>query len=65
VMGQETAALALAMVSTKPADHFSATAGGYFAGMVRKAEKGELRLERTLWALREAKWGKGVRRRAH
>jgi hypothetical protein len=32
--------------------------GGYFAGMVRKAEKGELHLERTLWALRQAKWGK-------
>ncbi len=30
----------------------------YFAGMVRKAEKGELHLERTLWALRQAKWGK-------
>jgi hypothetical protein len=25
---------------------------------MRKAERGELRLERTIWALREAKWGK-------
>jgi hypothetical protein len=32
--------------------------GGYFAGMLRKYEKGELRLAGTLWALREAKWGK-------
>jgi hypothetical protein len=26
--------------------------------MLRKYEKGELRLAGTLWALREAKWGK-------
>jgi hypothetical protein len=31
--------------------------------MLRKAEKGELHLDRTLWALREAKWGKPDRRR--
>jgi hypothetical protein len=43
---------------TKDAGHFTRGAGGYFAGMARKAERGELRLERSLWALREAKWGK-------
>jgi replication initiation protein RepC len=63
IMGRDTAALALAIVSTKQDGHFSSSAGGYFAGMVRKAEKGELHLERTLWALREAKWGKPDRRR--
>ena len=56
-MGREQAALALAIVSTKPAAHFTRGAGGYFAGMVRKYERGELHLERTLWALREQKWG--------
>ena len=58
LMGRETAAVALAIVSTKAESHFSRSAGGYFAGMVRKAEAGELHLERTLWALRDAKWGK-------
>jgi replication initiation protein RepC len=57
VMGRDTAALALAIVSTKPAAHFTSGAGGYFAGMVRKAARGELRLERTLWALKDRKWG--------
>ena len=64
-MGRDRAALALAIVSTKPADHFSRSAGGYFAGMVRKAERGELRLERSLWALREARYGKPNQRRAN
>jgi replication initiation protein RepC len=41
LMGREQAALALAIVSTKPAAHFTRGAGGYFAGMVRKAERGE------------------------
>jgi replication initiation protein RepC len=52
VMGREGAALALAIVSTKPDGHFTRGPGGYFGGMVRRAEKGELYLERTLWALR-------------
>jgi replication initiation protein RepC len=65
IMGREQAALALAIVSTKPAAHFIRGAGGYFAGMVRKAERGELHLDRSLWALREAKWGKADKRRVH
>jgi replication initiation protein RepC len=63
IMGREDAAVALAIVSTKQEGHFTKGAGGYFAGMLRKAEKGELHLDRTLWALREAKWGKPDRRR--
>lgn len=63
IMGREGAALALALVSTKDERHFTSSAGGYFAGMVRRAERGELHMERTLWALREAKWGKPDRRR--
>jgi replication initiation protein RepC len=65
IMGREYAALALAIVSTKETAHFTSGAGGYFAGMVRKAERGELHLDRTLWALREAKWGKADKRRVH
>ena len=66
IMGRETAALALAIVSTKQDGHFRSGPGGYFAGMVRKSEKGELYLDRTIWALREAKWGKADRtRRPH
>jgi len=58
VMGREGATLALALVSAKPDGYFSSGPAGYFGGMVKKAEKGELFLERSLWALREAKWGK-------
>ena len=58
VMGRPYAAVALALVSTRGAGHFTSGPGGYFAGMLRKYEKGELRLAGTLWALREAKWGK-------
>jgi replication initiation protein RepC len=61
-MGREQAALALAIVSTKAPGHFTRGAGGYFAGMVRKAARGELRLERSIWALRQAKWGRADKR---
>jgi replication initiation protein RepC len=61
-MGRDRAVLALAIVSTKDAAHFSRSAGGYFAGMVRKDERGELHLERSLWALREVRYGKTPRR---
>ena len=65
VLGRELAAVALALVTTRPEGHFTSGPAGYFAGMVRKAEKGELHLERSLWKLREIKWGKPDRRRAH
>ncbi len=53
-MGRELAAVALAIVSTKEAEHFQTSPGGYFHGMVTKAKAGELHLERTVWALRRA-----------
>jgi replication initiation protein RepC len=53
-MGRELAAVALAIVSTKEAEHFRTTPGGYFHGMVAKAKAGELHLERSVWALRRA-----------
>jgi Replication protein C C-terminal region len=50
-MGRELAAVALAIVSAKEADHFQISPGGYFRGMVAKAKAGELHLERTVWPL--------------
>jgi replication initiation protein RepC len=51
-MGREEAAIAVAIVSAKPKDHFRTTPGGYFFGMVAKAKAGELNLARTIWGLR-------------
>ena len=53
-MGRDLAAVALAIVSTKEPEHFRTTPGGYFRGMVQKANAGELHLERTVWAMRRA-----------
>ena len=53
-MGRELAAVALAIVSTKEAEHFRTSPGGYFHGMVAKAIAGELHLDGTVWALRQA-----------
>jgi replication initiation protein RepC len=53
-MGREQAAIAIAIVSAKPAEHFRSTPGGYFHGMVAKAKTGELNLGRTIWGLRQA-----------
>lgn len=64
LMGRPYAALAVALVSTRPPEHFTSGAAGYFAGMVKKFEKGELHLDRTLWRLRDQKWGDAGRRRA-
>ena len=58
VMGREYATVALALVSTRPAGHFISGPGAYFAGMLRKFERGELCLSRTLWKLKADAWGK-------
>ena len=52
VIGREEAAIAVAIVSAKPAGHFRSSPGGYFHGMVAKAKAGELNLARTIWGLR-------------
>jgi replication initiation protein RepC len=62
-MGEQYTAVAVAIVSTRSREHFSSSAGGYFAGMLRKFRQGELHLERTLWRLRDEKWGKRDKRR--
>ena len=51
-MGREQAAIAVAIVSAKPAEHFTSSPGGYFHGMVAKARAGALNLGRTVWGLR-------------
>ena len=53
-MGREQAAVALAIVSTKPSDHFRGSPGGYFHGMVARARAGELNLARSIWGIRAA-----------
>jgi replication initiation protein RepC len=64
VMGREMAAIALAIVSTKDPDYFTRTAGHYFHGMVERAKRDELHLDRTLWGLRGAKRDKSEQGRA-
>jgi replication initiation protein RepC len=51
-LGRPLAAVALAIVSTKPRQHFTRGAGGYFAAMIKRAKVGELHLDRSLWKLR-------------
>jgi replication initiation protein RepC len=54
-MGRECAAVAVALVWARAAEHFRTSPGGYFYGMVAKARAGELNLVRTIWGLRQAK----------
>jgi len=56
-MGREQAAIALAIVSAKPAEHFTSTPGGYFSGMVARAKAGTLNLSRTIWGIRSRQHG--------
>jgi replication initiation protein RepC len=58
-MGREEAAIALAIVSAKPAGHFTSSPGGYFHGMVAKAKAGNLNLGRTVWGMRTAGMASG------
>jgi replication initiation protein RepC len=51
-LGRDLAAVALALVSTKPQGHFTRGAGGYFAAMIKRAKAGELHLDRSIWKLR-------------
>jgi hypothetical protein len=44
-------AAALAIISTKDPEHFTASSGGYFQGM-RQGQVGELHLDHTVWTLR-------------
>ena len=52
VLGRNMAAIAVAVVSAKPENHFRGSPAGYFHGMVNKARSGELRLDKTIWGMR-------------
>jgi hypothetical protein len=41
IVGRQMAVVILAVVSTKPQEHFTRGAGGYFAAMVKRARTGE------------------------
>ena len=58
LLGRDGATLAIAIVATKEEGYFTTSAGGYFGGMVRRAAKGELWLEKSLWGLRQKKYGR-------
>jgi len=45
-------AIAIAIISAKPAAYFRSTPRGYFHGMVMKAKTGGVDLARTVWGLR-------------
>ena len=60
--GCEAAAIALALVSAKPAGHFTSSPGGYFYGMVAKAKASELNLTRTIWGFRTGSRHEGKER---
>ena len=62
-MGREKAAIALAIVSAKPPEHFTTSPGSYFFGMVERAKTGDLNLARTIWGIRSGtkQPGKGAR----
>ncbi len=55
LLGRVGAAIAVAIVSTKDPEHFRTTPGGYFRGMIKKAEARELNLDRTIWGLRTSR----------
>jgi len=54
ILGRNMAAIAVAVVSAKPGNHFRGSPAGYFHGMVNKAKSGELRLDKTIWGMRGA-----------
>jgi replication initiation protein RepC len=63
-LGREKAAVAIAIVSAKDPDHFTRTPAHYFHGMIARAKRGELNLERTIWGLRSEKRQKAEQGRA-
>jgi replication initiation protein RepC len=53
ILGRPMAAIAIAIISTKAADHFrQAGPGGYLRGMLRRAKEGALHLDRSIFGLR-------------
>jgi replication initiation protein RepC len=62
-LGRTPAAVAIAVISTKRPDYFHTSGpGGYLRGMLRRAERGQLFLDRSIFGLRDAA---GYRRKQH
>ena len=55
-MGVHKAAIALAIVASKPENVIRKSFAAYFTGMIRRHEAGALSLERSLWKLRRDSW---------
>ena len=54
-LGRTPATVAIAVISTKRADYFHTSGpGGYLRGMLRRAERGQLFLDRSIFGLRDA-----------
>jgi replication initiation protein RepC len=51
-MGRETAAISVALISTKETSHFSVGPGAYLTGMTKAARAGNLNLAGSFWKLR-------------
>ena len=58
-MGRRTAAITMAIISTKPDEQFTRGAGAYFTSMAKRAEAGELHLDDSIWAFKNRKWVRG------
>ena len=57
-LGRRPAAVAVAVISTKPEGHFRVSGpGGYLHGMLRRAARGELHLDRSIFGLRQRAGG--------
>ena len=52
IMGRETAAISVALISTKASSHFSVGPGAYLTGMTKAARAGNLNLAGSFWKLR-------------
>ncbi|GBQ46962.1 plasmid replication protein RepC [Komagataeibacter europaeus] len=53
IMGRKAAAVSVALIASRPDQHYSMTKGGYFRGMLRAAEDGDLNLMPSIYGMRE------------
>lgn len=56
VLGRERAAAAIAIVLSKPPNHFSRGPIAYFRGMLKRRETGDLHLDRSIFAQLKRTW---------
>ena len=54
-MGRQNAAIAVAIVSAKPPDHFSGSAAGYFHALIKRSASGDLYFAPTIWGMRRSR----------